>query len=161
VGGKTYSVRGYGYQNGDRLTVVGLSEWPGHPAGPAFVAMYRLPNRDRLSFTGQSGSFNPGDKIYFQQKFTPAGGDEREIRYLVKDEPPTEQWSLDGKLYATESGRLTLTDLTKKPPEVNQVRVDLAELIPATEVNETQFKAGLEKLRERSEKVHKFLEPGR
>ena len=58
--GKHYDSRAYRYQQGDRLAVVGIAEWPGKPAGTAFVVLYRLPNRDRPSFWVKSGSDQPG-----------------------------------------------------------------------------------------------------
>jgi hypothetical protein len=50
---------------------------------------------------------------------------------------------------------------SKNPPEITQVRADLADLFPTPELNQEQTKAGLEKLRERSEEARKFFDHGR
>ena len=35
----------------------------------------------------------------------------------MKGDPPAEHWSINGKTYATDAGRVALVELTKNPPE--------------------------------------------
>jgi hypothetical protein len=160
--GGHYAIRAYKYQKGDRLAVVGFVERPGAGgAGPACVALFRLPNRDLSLNEIHSGAGDAGAHVSWEYRFAPAGGADCKVGYELKGESAAEHWSIDGKSYAVDAGRVALVDLTKNPPEMTQVRVDLANLFPTTEPNQEQMKAGLDKLRERDEGVRKFLDPGR
>jgi hypothetical protein len=161
--GGHYSFRAYRYQKGDRLAVAGIVERPGQAgAHPAFVVLYRLPNRDRPSFSVKSGSGLPGSRISFEQSFSPASGGTCTVLYELKGEPEAEHWLINEKPYPVEAGRVALADLTKDPPKVTQVRADLSGLFPTLELNQEQMKAGLDKLlRERSEEARTFFDPGR
>jgi hypothetical protein len=160
--GGHYAIRAYKYQKGDRIAVAGILERPGQGgAGPAFVMLYRLPNRDEPSFSVKSSSGGGGGLVSFEQSFTVAGGNVCAVEYELKGEPVTEHWSINKKPYTVDAGRVVLVDMTKNPAEITQVQADLTGVFSTIELNQQKMKADLDKLREQNEAARRFLDHSR
>lgn len=151
-----FTVRSPFVQQGGRMTVALLAEYPGRPLHPASLLLLKLSAGNQFSRDGGAGS--DSDRTYWHQTFDAAGDVRFPVHYELTHEPVTETLSLGTDQYSLEEGRVFLVDLTARPIEVTQTAVELAPLLTSQEPTPHELQSLVEKLAEQHEAVRRFTE---
>ena len=144
----------------DRAFLLGAVEYPEQPLAPAFFVLVRLPAQEDDYSVGGSASVSPPDQAdaWNVLRVSTSGGPA--IRYRVLRDTAREVFLIGAERYALANGRVFLLDQTVKPPAVQQLKADLADLFgaaPFRQPTRDAFAAALDKLRLDQEPVRKLF----
>jgi hypothetical protein len=146
-------------QQGDRMSIVLLAEYPAKPLQPASVLLLKLTSKNAFSVDGSVGG--DSDKHFWHQRFAAKGDKKLSVRYEIAHKPVTEQITFQEKAHSFDEGRVFLVDLTTEPVKITQVNEDLQNLLPGKQLGREDLKGAVEKLREKHESVQDFLRSGK
>jgi hypothetical protein len=115
------------WRKGNRMVLVGVTEYPGKPKGPEYVVLARLRTWFASEAGTSAGGFDP-DRLSVLHSLG-GGRDPFLVQFRVpRDGPP--QFSMGNRLVPLENGRVFLLDLRKAPSAFRQVKADVAKLFP-------------------------------
>ncbi len=143
------------FQEGDRMTIALLAEYPGRPMQAATLLLIRL--TDGKSFATDGGCGDDSDVTYWHQKFVSIDGENVPVRYEMSHSPIAETITIGGQTYPLDDERVFLIDLTARPPMVTRLAEDLPALLPGTALGRDDLKKAVDTLRARHEAVEDLL----
>lgn len=143
-------------QEGGRCVFVGMTEHREQPLAPSFVLGVRILDPDGV-VTG--GNVDAGVATHrWIRQFDAAGNRTVAVEHRLNDS--TESLAIDGKKYDFAAGRIFVMDTTTEPVTIEQIRIDLAELVPVAigerAVDSDALRITLHRLRHRSQVAAKW-----
>jgi hypothetical protein len=151
----TYSVTTPHWQRGNRLVLVGQTQFPGKPKGPSYVVLARLPNSWSWGMGG--GSASGGElKLHTHTSLRDRNGQPFDVAYDLLNDGKTEQVWFGGKQYRPEEGRVFLVDLRLLPAAFKQSKTGFDDLLKRHGQGMAGLKPLVQALQERDEEVREF-----